>query len=111
MDETIYKRSNSGKKISKTGSRNRKLKFNNRTMEMTRTVKIGRDKTNDIVIDDSLVSRRHAVIEVKNSTCTIMDMGSTNCTYVNANPLKEKERKTLQPGGKIKIGNTVLDIL
>ena len=111
MDETIYKRSSSGKKISKSESRNRRLKFNDKTMEMTRTVKIGRDRTNDIVIADSLVSRSHAVIEVKNGTCTIMDTGSTNCTYVNSNPLKEKERKKLQPGDKIKIGNTVLDIL
>ena len=76
MDETIYKRSSSGKKISKSESRNRRLQFNDKTMEMTRTVKIGRDRI-----------------------------------YVNSNPLKEKERKKLQPGYKIKIGNTVLDIL
>ena len=78
---------------------------------MTQTVNIGRDKNNDIVLEDSLASRRHAVIEVKNGVCTIMDAGSTNCTYVNSNPLKENERKKLQPGDTIKIGNTVLDIL
>ena len=111
MDETIYKRSSSGKKISKSDSRVQKLKFNNKTVSMTQTVKIGRDKNNDIVLADSLVSRRHAVIEVKNGICTIMDAGSTNCTYVNSNPLKENEHKKLQPGDKIKIGNTVLDIL
>ena len=111
MDETIYKRSTPGKKISKSDSKTRKLKFNNKTVSMTQTVRIGRDSSNDIVLADTLVSRRHAVIEVKNGVCTIMDLGSTNCTYINSNPLREKERKKLQPGDKIKIGNTVIDIL
>ncbi len=99
------------KKSRKSDSKLRKLKFNNKTVSMTQTVNIGRDKNNDIVLADSLASRRHAVIEVKNGVCTIMDAGSTNCTYVNSNPLKENERKKLQPGDTIKIGNTVLDIL
>lgn len=111
MDETVYKRSNSGKKISGKDSRVKKLKFNNKTVTITQSVKIGRDKSNDIVLADSLVSRRHAVIEVKNGIYTITDAGSTNCTYVNSNPLRENEKKKLQPGDKIKIGNTVLDIL
>ncbi len=111
MDETVYKRSSSGKKIGQADSKVKKLIFNNRTVPMNRTLKIGRDKSNDIVLADSLVSRRHAVIEVKNGVCTIMDAGSTNCTYVNSNPLKNDERKKLQPGDVIKIGNTLLDIL
>jgi pSer/pThr/pTyr-binding forkhead associated (FHA) protein len=111
MDETVYKRSSKGKKMSKPDGTTRKLLFNNQTVTMTRTVRIGRDKSNDIVLPDSLVSRQHAVIELRKGQYTITDLDSKNCTYVNSNPLRENEKRKLCRGDKIKIGNTVLDIL
>lgn len=112
MDETIYKRSSKGKRLQKTAIRPVKLKFKNRTVDVTKTVRIGRGSHNDIVLDtDSLVSRNHAVIERSEGFCTIIDLGSTNCTYVNGNPLKEKKAKKLKAGDIIKVGNTEFQFL
>lgn len=44
---------------------------------------IGREYENDLVLDDVLVSRRHAIIIKKNDGFYIEDMKSSNGTYVN----------------------------
>jgi pSer/pThr/pTyr-binding forkhead associated (FHA) protein len=41
---------------------------------------IGRSRENDIVLDDSSVSRRHAVVEVAENGATVADLGSRNGT-------------------------------
>lgn len=46
--------------------------------------RIGRDDTNDVVLDDLLVSRAHAELHrERDGTCTIVDLGSHNGTFVN----------------------------
>jgi pSer/pThr/pTyr-binding forkhead associated (FHA) protein len=112
MDETIYKRSTKGQRIKKGSQKAFKLRFKNRVVNVTKTIYIGRGAHNDIVLDkDLLVSRKHAVIEHKGESFTIQDLGSTNGTYVNGNPLKEKEVKVLGSGDLIKIGNTEFNFL
>ena len=44
---------------------------------------IGRDATNDIILFDPEVSRRHAQITFRNGRYDIEDLGSTNGTFVN----------------------------
>ena len=44
---------------------------------------LGRASDNDIQIDAELVSRKHAVIELKDGELTITDLGSSNGTFVN----------------------------
>lgn len=44
---------------------------------------IGRNKTNDIIIDDPTVSSTHARFQVVNNMIRIADLGSTNGTYIN----------------------------
>jgi pSer/pThr/pTyr-binding forkhead associated (FHA) protein len=44
---------------------------------------IGRDSSNDIVIDHPLASRRHARLERDESGYVVRDLDSTNGTYVN----------------------------
>ena len=44
---------------------------------------IGRDPTSDEVLDDVMVSRRHAVFRRVGNRCSIEDLHSTNGTYVN----------------------------
>ncbi|WP_371530460.1 FHA domain-containing protein [Streptomyces sp. NBC_01283] len=54
----------------------------------SRTVRIGRAADNDLVIDDLVVSRRHAELRVlADGTYEIVDLGSHNGTYLNGQPV------------------------
>ncbi|MET7361247.1 FHA domain-containing protein [Streptomyces sp. NPDC005562] len=54
----------------------------------SRTVRIGRADDNDVVIDDLVVSRRHAELRVlADGTYEIVDLGSHNGTYLNGQPV------------------------
>jgi pSer/pThr/pTyr-binding forkhead associated (FHA) protein len=46
-------------------------------------VVLGRGVNCDIQLQDSEVSRRHAMLEIKGDTATITDLGSTNGTFVD----------------------------
>lgn len=70
--------------------------------------RIGRDPQSDIYIDDGVVSSEHAVIELTESSdpkkaaeYTIIDLGSTNKTYVNGEAIT---RKVLEHDDVIRIG-------
>ncbi len=66
---------------------------------------LGRDKKVDIPFEDEGVSRRHVKFKVKNQLISVIDLGSTNGTYVN-NLRIEKEQR-LHNGDRITIGNTL----
>jgi len=74
------------------------------SLEKQRTT-IGRDVNNDITIDDELVSKNHAVIEIISSDngveFLIQDLNSTNHTFVNDSPI---ELYKLKDGDLIRIG-------
>ncbi|HEY9374152.1 FHA domain-containing protein [Streptomyces sp.] len=54
----------------------------------TRTVRIGRGADNDLVVDDLVVSRRHAELRAHpDGTYWIYDVGSHNGTYLNGRPV------------------------
>lgn len=59
------------------------------------TTTIGRSLENDIVIQDSIVSRKHAQISYEDGVFVLYDLNSTGGTYVNN---KKVERVTLYPG-------------
>jgi len=59
----------------------------------------------DIVLDDPLVSRQHAVIIRRGSECVLQDMGGKNPIRVNTRPVVSH---ILTPGDEIEIGETVL---
>jgi pSer/pThr/pTyr-binding forkhead associated (FHA) protein len=62
---------------------------------------IGRSTTNDIVVQDSRVSRNHAMIECGAAGCTVVDVGSPNGTWING---ERVERRLLKSGDTLEIG-------
>ncbi len=66
---------------------------------------IGRDPSNQIVISNPQVSRRHARIQKQADLVIIEDMGSTNGTFVNGMQLSSPH--TLSNGDSIGLGDAV----
>jgi uncharacterized protein YkwD len=66
------------------------------------TVTIGSHRSNDLVIDDSTVSRRHATITRKTGGFELADLGSTNGTLVNGKRVRVPT--ALGRGDEIKFG-------
>lgn len=72
-------------------------------------VTIGRSLDNAIAIhEDEYASARHARIEPLRDGLWIVDLGSTNGTYVNEQPVNGRER--LREGDLVRIGETELRI-
>ncbi len=71
---------------------------------------IGRNQDNDIVLKDNLASRAHAILDynVSLDMVTILDLNSTNGTYVNRERLTQP--RNLLPNDSIRIGETILTL-
>src|SRR5437660_1586507 len=60
----------------------------NQTIEVdTKRFSIGRTPENDLVIEDTSLSRRHALIENFEGRFNLSDCGSSNGTFVNGTPI------------------------
>jgi hypothetical protein len=68
-------------------------------------VSIGRDRSSDVFVDDSGVSRHHADLVRRGPSWSIIDAASRNGTYVNDARVRER---ALKPGDRIKVGGTEL---
>lgn len=73
---------------------------------VARVVSIGRDPSNDLVLSDSMVSRRHAILEHRENHYVLRDNGSSNGTLVNGDRVSEE--KTLRDGDLVSIGSARL---
>ncbi|HIA04817.1 MAG TPA: GGDEF domain-containing protein [Myxococcales bacterium] len=71
-------------------------------------VSMGRDPDNSIIIDVDSVSRRHARIETFSGSKYLVDLNSTNGTYLNDNLAV---REQLSNGDFIKVGDTIFKFL
>jgi pSer/pThr/pTyr-binding forkhead associated (FHA) protein len=70
---------------------------------------IGRGGDNALVLDrDEFASGRHARIEAQRDGIWIVDLGSTNGTFVNGQRIDGRRR--LRPGDVVKIGDTELQV-
>ena len=68
-------------------------------------ITIGRGSTNDVVLADSNVSRRHAELRRDGSRWTVVDLGSTNGTMVNGKLAREQ---SLAHGDRLAFGTSEL---
>ena len=71
-------------------------------------VTLGRGRENDVVLLEHGVSRQHARIQHGPQGWTLTDLGSTNGTFVNGQPIRANESYLLQPGDRLTMGNAVL---
>ena len=80
-----------------------------RTFTLANVLKIGRLEDNDIVIDDdTFISSHHARIEVRPEGTWVVDLGSTNGSFVNGQRLTGE--RSVRKGDRIQVGSTVLEM-
>ncbi|MCB9060616.1 MAG: FHA domain-containing protein [Halobacteriovoraceae bacterium] len=68
---------------------------------------LGRSKSCDIQIKDSLVSGKHCIVTLVNGKASVSDIGTTNGTFLNESPI---EACRIHLEDVITIGNTSLTI-
>ena len=66
---------------------------------------LGRVSACDVVVNDKKASRRHARLISEAGVVEIEDLGSSNGTLLNGNPV---DRRMLRDGDRIEIGKTVV---
>ncbi len=71
-------------------------------------LRVGRQAGNEILLDDTGVSRQHARLIFHNGALWVQDMGSRNGVFVNET--RVQAHRQLAPGDKIRIGNSVLEV-
>jgi hypothetical protein len=69
-------------------------------------ITIGRLSSNQLMVNDPKASSRHATISPAGQGYRITDLGSTNGTFVNEQRLSPNTPLTLNPGDRIRIGDT-----
>ncbi|MEA2450403.1 MAG: hypothetical protein QOG63_2335 [Thermoleophilaceae bacterium] len=80
-----------------------------RQVPLESVVDIGREPSLPLHLDDDTqVSRRHARITAQGGVGVVEDLGSTNGTYVNEQPIHAP--RTLAPGDRVRIGLTVIEL-
>ena len=71
---------------------------------------IGRSQGNDVVVDDPRVSGRHARLQVRGTAVELIDVGSSNGTFVNGQRIRPHSPHPLSPGDTVRLGDTVLQL-
>jgi hypothetical protein len=70
-------------------------------------ITIGRTDDNDIVLPEARVSRKHASIEFKKPSYVLVDLGSSNGTFLNNVKICSPQSVALQNWDKIRIASAV----
>lgn len=81
------------------------LMINNKRVSLVAKINIGRSSDNEVVIDNKLASRHHAIIQRIKDSFYLKDVGSTNGTLLNGNKIPIEKYVKLHKGDKITIGN------
>jgi two-component system cell cycle response regulator len=74
------------------------------------TTTVGRGRDNDIVLPSDCVSRRHARLEQRAGNLFVIDLASTNGTFINDDAHTIRERQ-IQRGDRLKVGDTIFKYL
>ena len=72
---------------------------------------IGRASTSNIHVDDKSVSKSHARLIHSAGQVTIVDLESTNKTFINDAPITPLVPRVLQNNDQIKVGNVIFKFL
>lgn len=81
------------------------------TIALKARLNIGREENNDLILEDTQVSRRHAVLRRQDDGYTITDLNSTNGTFLNGNRLDADRSYPIQQSDELRIGNHRLRLL
>ncbi len=73
-----------------------------------REIVIGRGSEFDMVLDEDMVSRRHARLSTFHGQIVLQDLKSTNGTFVNGERISVSR---LKPGDRVLIGNSVMELV
>lgn len=69
---------------------------------------LGRDDACDLILDEDAASRRHAKLHYLDNQPELLDLGSTNGTFLNG---KQVHRAYLKHGDRIQVGTSVLEVV
>ena len=75
-------------------------------LDPEREVVIGRSRSCELTLQAGQASRRHAAVRFEDGHFRVRDLGSTNGTFVNGEPLAAE--RVLRPGDRIEIGGTIV---
>ncbi len=73
-------------------------------LNQTKVMTVGRQAGSYVLIDHEFVSRRHAEISFTNEQYVVLDLGSSNGTFVNDERLEADKAHILNPDDKIRFG-------
>jgi len=111
MDETVIISSNIGKRLDKIKKPELHfLVFKGKKIKIVGKISIGRDRSCNVVFNDALVSREHAVIQKIKDSYFIKDLGSTNGTFVNKQKVPNGQYIKLEKTDSIKIGKNTIQL-
>jgi len=71
------------------------------------TTTVGRDPDNVLVANDAQVSRHHAEIQFDGASWNLLDLQSTNGTFVNEQRIWPGQPRRLQPGDVVRFGPNI----
>lgn len=109
MDDTIASNSNIGSRLEKIKkSEATYLYHGSKKTPVTGTLVIGRDRSCNVVVDDQLASRRHAVIQKIRDAYFVKDLDSTNGVKLNGKRIPRDKYVRIHPTDVITVGRTDL---
>jgi diguanylate cyclase (GGDEF)-like protein len=74
------------------------------------TAQIGRALTNEVLLDDDSVSRKHAKVFKQNELYYIEDLQSRNGTWIDGMIIESGQRVQVEEGAPIAVGNVLLSL-